>query len=143
MLQAIRSESVARQALAARCFADRQVQSRPEAFYLWLLMSGAGTNGANGAKGCSGVEFASYLRSQGVDLVAAAAFSTDGDPPEAVRVCLGGQLSRDDCADALRPDRRDARPPAASACHGDVTASERPSTPLRRRRFRCPRRRRR
>ena len=35
-------------------------------------------------------------------MVAAAAFSTDGDPPEAVRVCLGGQLSRDDCADALR-----------------------------------------
>jgi DNA-binding transcriptional MocR family regulator len=96
MLQAIRSESIARQALAARFFADRQVQSQPEAFHLWLPMNGASSNG------WSGVEFASYLRSQGVGVVAAAAFSTDGDPPEAVRVCLGGKLSRDDCADALR-----------------------------------------
>jgi DNA-binding transcriptional MocR family regulator len=84
------------QALAARFFADRQVQSQPEAFHLWLPMNGASANG------WSGVEFASYLRGQGVSVVAAAAFSTDGDPPEAVRVCLGGKLSRDDCADALR-----------------------------------------
>ena len=96
MLQAIRSESVARQTLAARFFAGRQLQSQPEAFHLWLPMNGANANG------WSGVEFASYLRSQGVGVVAAAAFSTDGDPPEAVRVCLGGKLSRDDCADALR-----------------------------------------
>jgi DNA-binding transcriptional MocR family regulator len=96
MLQAIRSESMARQAMAAGHFAGHQVQSQPEAFHLWLPMNGASANG------WSGVEFASYLRSQGVGVVAAAAFSTDGDPPEAVRVCLGGKLSRDDCADALR-----------------------------------------
>ena len=48
------------------------------------------------------VEFASYLRTRGVGVVASAAFSTDGDPPDAVRICLGGPLSRDDCDDALR-----------------------------------------
>jgi hypothetical protein len=53
------------------------------------------------ASGWRGVEFASYLRGQGVGVVAAAAFSTDGDPPEAVRVCLGGKLTRDECDAAL------------------------------------------
>jgi DNA-binding transcriptional MocR family regulator len=48
------------------------------------------------------VEFASYLRTQGVAVVASAAFSTDGDPPDAVRVCLGGPLTRNECDDALR-----------------------------------------
>lgn len=95
MLQAIRNESIARQALAARHFAGHAVQSQPEAFHLWLPLNGAANNGWRG------VEFASYLRSQGVGVVAAAAFSTDGDPPEAVRVCLGGKLTRDECDAAL------------------------------------------
>lgn len=48
------------------------------------------------------VEFASYLRTQGVAVVASAAFATDGDPPDAVRICLGGPLTRDECDAALR-----------------------------------------
>ena len=72
------------------------MQSQPEAFHLWLPISVVSAHGWNG------VELASYLRSQGVGVVAAAAFSTDGDPPEAVRVCLGGKLTRDECDDALR-----------------------------------------
>ena len=35
-------------------------------------------------------------------MVASAAFATDGDPPDAVRICLGGPLTRDDCDHALR-----------------------------------------
>jgi DNA-binding transcriptional MocR family regulator len=96
MLQAIRNESVARQTLAARVLTGHALQTQPEAFHLWLPLNGAAANG------WSGVEFASYLRSEGVGVVAAAAFSTDGDPPEAVRVCLGGKLTRDECEDALR-----------------------------------------
>jgi DNA-binding transcriptional MocR family regulator len=49
----------------------------------------------------SAVEFASYLRTQGVGVVASAAFSTDGNPPDAVRVCLGGPMTRDECEHAL------------------------------------------
>jgi len=48
------------------------------------------------------VEFASNLRAQGVAVVASSAFSTDGTPPDAVRVCLGGPMSREDCDIALR-----------------------------------------
>jgi len=38
---------------------------------------------------------------QGVGVVASAAFSTDGNPPDAVRVCLGGPMSLNDCERAL------------------------------------------
>jgi DNA-binding transcriptional MocR family regulator len=96
MLQAVRSESVARQALVSRHLGQHALQTQAEAFHFWLPLNGAA------ATGWTGVEFASYLRSQGVGVVAAAAFSTDGDPPEAVRVCLGGKLKRDECDEALR-----------------------------------------
>ena len=92
VLQFIRAESAARQALAARHLAHHGVQAQPEAFHLWLPV----------ASFWGVVEFASFLRSQGVAVVAGAAFSTDGDPPDAVRICLGGVLTRDDCDAALR-----------------------------------------
>ncbi len=91
MLLAIRAESVARQALAARALARHGVQAQPEGFHLWLPLSSS----------WSVVEFASYLRTQGVAVVPSAAFSTDGNPPDAVRVCLGGPIGRDECQHAL------------------------------------------
>jgi DNA-binding transcriptional MocR family regulator len=92
MLQAIRAESMARQAMAARHLAGRALRAQPEGFHLWLPLDAE----------ASMVEFASGLRARGVAVVASAAFSTDGTPPEAVRVCLGGPMSRDDCDFALR-----------------------------------------
>lgn len=92
VLNAIRSESIARHALMTRYLAEHDVQSQPEGFHFWLPLSSS----------WSVVEFASFLRTQGVAVVASAAFSTDGNPPDAVRVCMGGQLSRDDCESALR-----------------------------------------
>lgn len=92
MLHAIRSESIARQALATKYLGHHGMAAQPEGFHLWLPL----------AAPWSMVEFASYLRTQGVGVVAAAAFSTDGDPPDAVRVCLGGPMSRDECDRALR-----------------------------------------
>jgi DNA-binding transcriptional MocR family regulator len=92
VLQAIRAESAARQQLAARHLARHDIQAHPDGFHLWLPLSSS----------WSPVEFASYLRTQGVAVVASAAFSTDGDPPDAVRICLGGPGSRDACEHALR-----------------------------------------
>jgi len=92
VLQAIRTESAARQALAARHLAAHTVFAHADGFHLWLpLRAGSGM-----------VEFASLLRSQGVAVVASAAFCTDGEPPEAVRVCLGGPMTRAECDAALR-----------------------------------------
>lgn len=92
VLQAVRNESNARQALANKHLGSHGVAMVPESFHLWLPLSSA----------WSTVEFASYLRTQNVGVVASAAFSTDGMPPEAVRICLGGPMTRDDCDQALR-----------------------------------------
>ncbi len=92
MVQAVRSESMARQALAARHLAPYPLLAAPEGFHLWLPIP----------QPWSAVEFAGYLRTRGVGVVASAAFSTDGNPPDAVRICLGGPLSRDECDAALR-----------------------------------------
>jgi DNA-binding transcriptional MocR family regulator len=45
---------------------------------------------------------AASLQALGVAAVAASAFSTDRQPPEALRLCLGGALTRDDCSRALQ-----------------------------------------
>lgn len=92
MLQAIRTESNVRQAMAQKHLGAYGMAAPSESFHLWLPLSSA----------WSMVEFASYLRTQNVGVVASAAFSTDGNPPEAVRICLGGPMSRDDCDQALR-----------------------------------------
>ena len=92
MLQAVREESTARQAMAASLLAPWGVAAQPECFHLWLPLGAP----------WSPVEFASYLRTQGVGVVASAAFSTDGDPPDAVRICVGGPMSRRECELALR-----------------------------------------
>ncbi len=92
VLTAMRDESIARQTLAETHLAKYGPSAQPEGFHLWLPVMSA----------WSVVEFASYLRSQGVGVVAGAAFCTDGDAPDAVRVCLGGPMSRDECDSALR-----------------------------------------
>lgn len=92
MLQAIRTGSNVRQTMAQKHLGAYGVAAPSESFHLWLPLSSA----------WSMVEFASYLRTQNVGVVASAAFSTDGNPPEAVRICLGGPMSRDDCDQALR-----------------------------------------
>jgi DNA-binding transcriptional MocR family regulator len=91
MRDAIRAESIARQALAEQHLARYAVLSRPESFHLWLALDSS----------WSVVELASYLRTRGVGVVASAAFSTDGDPPDAVRICLGGPSTREECDAAL------------------------------------------
>jgi DNA-binding transcriptional MocR family regulator len=92
MLQAVRNESNARQALASKHLGGHGIAPVTEGFHLWLPLSSA----------WSTVEFASYLRTRNVGVVASAAFSTDGMPPDAVRICLGGPMTRDECDDALR-----------------------------------------
>ncbi len=91
MLDAVREESIARQVLARHHLKDFSFESQDEGFHLWLNLSQA----------WSVTEFASLLRSKGVGVVASAAFCTDGDPPNAVRISLGGPQSRTECAGAL------------------------------------------
>lgn len=91
MLQAIRAESAARQQLALRHLGAHGIDAVPEGFHLWLPL----------AADVNPVDFAAHLRTQGAGVVASTAFSTDGDPPDAVRICLGGPTTREECGRAL------------------------------------------
>ena len=91
MLEAIREECEVREAMAKRHFGAANILSHPQSFHLWLPLTSP----------WSSVEFASFLRAQGVGVVASAAFATDANPPEAVRICLGGPLSQSQCESAL------------------------------------------
>jgi DNA-binding transcriptional MocR family regulator len=91
MLDAIRAESQARFEIAQAHLGRYGLIGEPEAFHYWLPLESS----------WSVVEFASYLRTQGAAVVASAAFSTDGNPPNAVRICVGGPMSRADCDRAL------------------------------------------
>ncbi len=46
--------------------------------------------------------FASHLREHGVSAVSSAAFCTDNNPPNAIRVGLGGPLTREECEESLK-----------------------------------------
>ncbi|VVD77221.1 PLP-dependent aminotransferase family protein [Pandoraea terrigena] len=82
MLLAIRTECAVRQHLAERVFFGRQFEASKDCFHFWLTVPGS--------TGWSASELASHLRTKQIGVVSGAAFSTDGDPPNAVRICLGG-----------------------------------------------------
>jgi DNA-binding transcriptional MocR family regulator len=94
MLTAIRAEATARQAIASQELGDWPYDADPNGFHLWLPIPPH--------CGWSASELALQLRSRGIGAVAGAAFSTDGNPPNAIRVCLGGPQERNDCREALR-----------------------------------------
>ena len=94
MLQAIRNESSARQHIASRLLKSWPYHAQSEAFHLWLpIPVNAGWQAS---------ELALQLRTQGVGVVASVAFSTDSNPAEAVRICLGGPNTREDCEHTLK-----------------------------------------
>lgn len=91
LLDFIRTESSARQAIAARQLPAELVQADPSGFHLWLSLPEGWTRSA----------FASQARAVGLGTVGSDAFCTDGQPPEALRVCLGGLASRGEIKQAL------------------------------------------
>jgi DNA-binding transcriptional MocR family regulator len=78
--EAIRRESIARQGLARDVLPEGSYVSKPEAFHLWLKLP----------PHWSRASFAAQVRSHGVVVVVSDSFTVGGEPPEAVRVCLGG-----------------------------------------------------
>jgi DNA-binding transcriptional MocR family regulator len=90
-LLAIRTESVARQRLAAKVLPSKLYRAHPEGFHLWLNLPAPWKR----------AEFASHMRARNVHVVVSDAFAVEHEPPEAVRVCLGGEASRSDVKKAL------------------------------------------
>jgi len=92
VVQAIRKETNARQALLLKHLSDWEVWSQPDCFHAWLRLP----------ESLSPNEAAAFWRSRGVAAVASTAFATNTEPPRAVRLCLGGPTSLSQCEQSLR-----------------------------------------
>lgn len=89
----IRTESRGRQALAQKHLKKHKYFAHPDGFHLWIQLP-------------KSIELnpsvvAAHLRSQNVSVVSSAAFCTDNNPVPALRMCLGGSLSRWECEESL------------------------------------------
>ena len=91
LLAAVRRESIERQKLATTILPHGMYRADPVGFHLWLSLPDPWTRSA----------FVGHTRSTGVSVVASDAFATEGTPPEAVRVCLGGPADRTTVRSAL------------------------------------------
>ena len=94
VLSAVRAECSWRSALMKEVLGEHGVRCHRQGFHGWLpLPPGDDPHGT--------AELTSRLRALGIAAVSANAFSTDREPPEGLRLCLGGGLTRDDCQRAL------------------------------------------
>jgi DNA-binding transcriptional MocR family regulator len=91
LLAAVRQESMERQRLVTAILPRSMYRADPVGFHLWLSLPEPWTRSA----------FVGHTRSTGVSVVASDAFATEGTPPEAVRVCLGGPADRSAVRSAL------------------------------------------
>jgi DNA-binding transcriptional MocR family regulator len=91
ILRFIRSEAAARQRLAAQYFQPGTFFSDPLSFNIWLPLTSSWTRSA----------FIGHVRGYGLGVVASDAFTVEGTPAEAVRVGLGGPVSRKNLAAGL------------------------------------------
>lgn len=92
MLGAIRKETAARAKIAMRLLPSEAALVHPDAFHVWLRLP----------DGWLANDFASQMNVSGVGVVASSAFAVSVHPPEAVRICLGGPLTRDQVSGALK-----------------------------------------
>lgn len=91
ILRFIRSESAARQALAAELLPAGLFHANPLSFNLWMNLPPGWTRAA----------FAGQMRAAGIGIVPSDAFIASGPPPEAARICLGGPTTRAELRSAL------------------------------------------
>lgn len=96
VLEAIRDECQWRSALMSSSLAWHGIRVQPHGFHAWLPLP----EPEGDAKTSS--DMATHLRSLGVAAVSGTTFSTDRLPPEGMRICLGGPLTREDCGRALQ-----------------------------------------
>ncbi len=84
MLRFIRAETSARQKLAAEIMPKESYRADPLSFNMWVPLPKPWTRSG----------FVEHMRSTGIGVVASDAFMAGGAAPEAVRICLGGPVSR-------------------------------------------------
>lgn len=91
VIEAIRRESMARQKLAADLLSKCTYVTNPEGFHLWMTLPEPWQRSA----------FAARMRASDLGIVVSDAFAVTEPPTEAVRISLGGVLSRAEVRTAL------------------------------------------
>jgi DNA-binding transcriptional MocR family regulator len=91
ILRFIRTETAARQVLASDILPPGSFKADRMSFNLWVKLPPPWTRSA----------FVGHMRSMGIGIVPSDAFTVEGEPPEAVRVCLGGPTKREGIRNAL------------------------------------------
>ncbi|MGX9428346.1 MULTISPECIES: aminotransferase-like domain-containing protein [Bradyrhizobium] len=91
ILRFIRTETSARQRLAAEILPKGSYRGDLLSFNIWVPLPAPWTRSA----------FVEHMRSTGIGVVASDAFVVNGSPPEAVRICLGGPVNRPQVRSAL------------------------------------------
>lgn len=94
MLAAIRAEAKVRQKMAAVYLAGLNYRADINGYHLWLPLPKMINSHSS--------DVAAKLREQGMSVVSGVAFCTDNNPPEALRLCLGGAKTRLQCEDNLK-----------------------------------------
>lgn len=84
ILRFIRAEAAARQRLVAEILPAATYRGDPLSFNIWLTLPPPWTRSA----------FVEHMRATGLGTVASDAFTASGPAPEAVRICLGGPITR-------------------------------------------------
>jgi DNA-binding transcriptional MocR family regulator len=91
LLRHIRAETMARQQIAAEILPAGSFRADPLSFHLWVELRKPWTRSA----------FIGHMRATGLGVVASDAFTAGIEPMEAVRVCLGGPITRTQMRSAL------------------------------------------
>ncbi|MDW6005155.1 aminotransferase-like domain-containing protein [Vibrio mangrovi] len=94
MIQAIRTEAAARRNAVYQILHGYDLRMELNAFHFWLNLPKPFNK--------TPVEFAEELRQLEISAVASSAFSTDNNPPDALRVCIGGPISRVDMKENMK-----------------------------------------
>ncbi|MEM1156147.1 MAG: PLP-dependent aminotransferase family protein [Pseudomonadota bacterium] len=86
MVNATRREAIARLNIAKTLLDENTIQSAEGAFHFWFTIPETSD--------WTPSELAAELRRIGISAVSSAAFATDNNPPNALRLCFGGPITR-------------------------------------------------
>ena len=87
----VREETQSRQIIASQALSQFQYEAAPHAFNIWLILP----------DGVTRADVIGRMAGVRIGLMPSDAFTVDGKPSEAIRVCLGGPIGRTELHDGL------------------------------------------
>jgi DNA-binding transcriptional MocR family regulator len=94
MLNEIKREAKVRQNMASLYLSGYDYQADNNGYHIWLPLPKMINSNSS--------DVAAKLREKGISAVSGIAFCTDNNPVEALRLCLGGSQTRQQCEDRLK-----------------------------------------